>query len=1415
MRIRESRFGRLVGQFFAGFLNNDLLTSAGAGIENTLSQAMALIVTPGLFYCVFALFWKYGSTPDRLHEVLAWEDRLLFVHFAMILTGILTIIQWDSLFPDRRDYEILAPLPLPMRVVFFAKVCSVLLLLVIFWGAANLGPALLFPPAALTAADPWFALPRHLAAHLISTFMASAFVFLFLTGLHGLLLNVLTPKWFRRVSVYVQLAAVVGLVLSFLALPLLLSQAIPWIRTGNGAIYVLPPFWFMGLYQVLIGRTGPVFSALAATAILALGMAAAVSALAYFASYQRHWKRSLESLETGPSDPGLLARWLEAAVNRFVLRHPLQRAQFAFIRATVLRSRLHRLLLAAYVAVGFALALVVVAAAGGRAASGWPTPGLLSVQLVLSFFLLSGIRFVFTMPAALAANWAFQAAEPPDQIECGAGVRKAMLAFGVCPVLAALLPLHALLWGWPVAAAHLLYGAALSALLVEVLLLGFEKIPFTCSYLPGKANVKALWPVYLMLFGVYAYGSAKLEYGLLARPGSLVIFCLAAVAGTAGLRRYSRRKHGTGFHFVFEDLPEPAVRTLDISYSAARAGLVPETESTVGQPASCPEPSQTRETDVPHYSEWVLRTADEFRGDFRYALRTLMHSPGFTLVAAAILALAIGANTLLFTFFSALVLKPLPITNRERNVELTAMDAGHHRHDSWSYTDFVQFRAQNRVFEEMYGWSPVELSVREPAPQKMKGVLVSGNFFRIFNAPIPLGRPFGPEEDKVPGRDAVVVLSYHAWRNLFNSDPQVAGKTMRIGQTVFSILGVSDGAFTGADPFTVPDVWAPISMRDQLVPQGSRLADPENAFLRVAGLLKPGLSPTQAQDSMFGTIAGLNPQHPAPRAITRVALERRAMYIPLAGKTLLVVVCTFALFGLVLLIACANLAGILLARGAARQRDITIRAAVGASRGRLIRQLLTESVLLCGLAAVPSLLLTRASSDALQRYLYTLLIQEGYHLPPLSPDWRVFVFAVAVALGAGVLLGLAPALEGTRTDLAAGLKHPGAGTCPNSRPRRIREWLVVGQVAASLVLLVSAGIFVRNAQRMHRIDPGFDVDHVIEIRTDGSKPRLMQKLKEDPRFEAGSEVYRTPLRGRLFPVWVNVNGRVWPLSYNYVESEYFETLQIPVRRGRIFTPEEARAQARVAVVSEATARLLWQREDPVGKTFGVSPPNPGDRFSGGNYQVIGVVPDVIGGVLYLGKDFSSAIHLPAIAGDPRNGSLVVRSRDVSPAAIAGIRKLCAGTEGVYGCDPVMLREFVWKQRFPHVAASNISSAMGALALALTCIGLYGVVAFAVVQRTREIGVRMALGARPASVLGSILTQTIRRVVLGIAIGIPVCIALSKIMAAAVFAPKTVETFDAAAYIAAPLFLAAVTLAAAYVPARRAIKIDPIAALRQE
>ncbi len=564
MRIGQSRYGRLVSHFFAGFLNNDLLVSPEAGIEGAMSQAMGLMIAPGLFYGLFA-FMKYGAIPAVMLEELRWEDVLLFCTFGMIITGLLTVIEWDALFPDRRDYYILTALPVPTRLLFLAKLSSVFMLLAIVWAAGNLGPALLF--SAAVSNEGLFGLARTIAAHITATFCACACVVLFFIGAQGVLLNLLPPKWYRRLSLFAQLVLLILLVLSFLLLPVILYTGIPWIRAAEPWIYRLPPFWFLGLYQVLIGHGGPVFSRLAISAVEALGAVAAISALAYAVSYSRHVKKSLESVQSARSGPGRMARVLDDLLSRSMLKDPVERACFHFIRITLSRSSLHRLLVAAYLGFGLALMLVGTGAMVYQYGAAVPIPGLLSVELVLVFFVLAGMRFAFTMPAELRANWLFQATEPAGKRVCSSAAWKTMLMLGACPVLLALLPVHAFFWGFRAAAAHLCYGGTLAWLLSEVLLIAFPKIPFTCTYLPGKANVKALWSVYVTFFVGYAYGMARLESALLPRPLWFLLACVIICGASAILYRARLRSFRPGVCLTFEDLPDPAVRTLSIGAS--------------------------------------------------------------------------------------------------------------------------------------------------------------------------------------------------------------------------------------------------------------------------------------------------------------------------------------------------------------------------------------------------------------------------------------------------------------------------------------------------------------------------------------------------------------------------------------------------------------------------------------------------------------------------------------------------------------------------------------------------------------------------------------------------------------------------------------------------------------------------------
>ncbi len=559
---------------------------------------------------------------------------------------------------------------------------------------------------------------------------------------------------------------------------------------------------------------------------------------------------------------------------------------------------------------------------------------------------------------------------------------------------------------------------------------------------------------------------------------------------------------------------------------------------------------------------------DALLQDLRYARRTLVKSPGFVLTAVAVLALAVGANTALFTFFDGYVLKPIPIPDARSNFEVYAHVPRGDR-PLWSYADYQEIRKGNGVFTDTYAYAGADIRALTPEPCGVHAMFVSGSYFAMLGGRTILGRPIALTDDEVPGRDAVMVLSHGGWQRLFGGDPLIVGKTVRVRQREFTVIGVADPQFSGTSP-VLPDLWIPLAMRDEAV-AGAGLTDPESRWLFVGGLLKPGMALPQAHDSFLGLVQGLNARHPASNTTREIWFYPRATYVPMRPDLLLLTVPVFVLFGLVLLIACADLANLLLAHAAARQREIAIRLALGASRARLIRQLLTESLLLSMAGTAAGYLLARGAVDAIHAYLFSVYTKLGYGFQPLTVDWRIFAYTAAVGIAAGIAFGLAPALEATSLDLSHGIKQEGAAVSLRSRPRRITDLLVTSQVAASLILMVLAGLLIRNAQLVAGLNPGYDLDALVDLGFDGSKAKLIERLKRDPRVLAVSEVWRTPLYGNLRVLPALANGKAEPLGYSYVDHAYFATMGIPVVRGRTFIRQEMTPDARVAVISEATA----------------------------------------------------------------------------------------------------------------------------------------------------------------------------------------------------------------------------------------------------
>jgi hypothetical protein len=549
----------LLRHFFGRFFDNELVSGEG-DTSASFSKIIGAIAAPGLV--CFWLMPKYtvlAYAPPEVAEAASLPDKLLFLTFSIAIMGFVTVLEWDALFPDRRDFTILIPLPIRLESIFTAKIVSLCGFVVCFFAAANAISIFLYPFIAMRATSTFLGVMNRMFIHAEVTLAGTAFVFFFFVALQGLLINVLSFRAFKRVSTYIQLVAV------FALLMMLLLSLDPGSVLHSGKhrdlLYYFPPMWFLGLYENLLHEPEPLVGS-GAIAMRALWIAIGASAVAYLLSYKRHVKRSLESEDILDVVPAWLSTRLCAFADRFIIRNPLEQASFYFTSKTIVRSRKHWLYLAAYAGVGFALVLQGLIGSSSSLA-------LNSVPLILSFFLLSGMRFVFTLPAELRANWVFQLSEADGRRECLSGVRKAMFSIGVLPIFASLLPVYIFLWGWAAAFFHTFFDVALSLLLIELLLLKFHKIPFTCSYLPGKANITALWFVYWLGFATYAYSMASLEAWILQSGIRMACFYVLGTLAVASAVYYRNRRLDEGFNLVFEDEMEPVVRTLDLSRPGA------------------------------------------------------------------------------------------------------------------------------------------------------------------------------------------------------------------------------------------------------------------------------------------------------------------------------------------------------------------------------------------------------------------------------------------------------------------------------------------------------------------------------------------------------------------------------------------------------------------------------------------------------------------------------------------------------------------------------------------------------------------------------------------------------------------------------------------------------------------------------
>jgi predicted permease len=826
--------------------------------------------------------------------------------------------------------------------------------------------------------------------------------------------------------------------------------------------------------------------------------------------------------------------------------------------------------------------------------------------------------------------------------------------------------------------------------------------------------------------------------------------------------------------------------------------------------------------------------------DIRYAIRSLLKRPFFTAIAIITLALGIGANSTIFSLVNATLMRRLTVAHPESLVYVFNGNPG----SVFSYPDYSELRDQNQVLDGLIAWGGISASVNSNDQTDLAGgAIVSGNFFEVLGVRPALGRLISPEDDKTPGAHPVTVISHGLWQRRFGGDHNVIGQQLLLNGNSFTIIGVTPPEFNGAQLGVVRDLYVPLMMQAIMRPPRAGYSgemNPDllkarsNRWLFSIGRLKPGVTIAQAQAGLAAIVKQQEQAFPATNRNRTAKLFALNDSDDPAQRQQLTSVATLlmSVVGAVLLIACANIANLLLARGSARSKEIAVRLAIGASRWRIVRQLLTESLLLGAFGGAVGLLLAWWTTTALK----------GTPPPagalPVTPDFaidlRVLLFTLTLSFLAAIIFGLAPALRISSPELLPALKDE---SLPSERARTfsLGNILVVTQVSLSLMLLIAAGLFLRSLHRAQAIDPGFDAEKIVTVplninllRYTKSRGRefyrqIIERVEGIAGVESASLARIVAIGGGSSVRSLLIEGRSGSdnqfrsegagvagadansVNSNVIGQKYFQTMGIGLLRGRDFNSRDTEDGPRVVIVNDAFVRRHFPGEEVLGRRLSFNGP------AGPWQEIVGVVRD--SKYLTLGEESTPVVYLSLQQNHETGMALHVRASGDPSSITASVRREVQSLErNLPVANPTLLRESLNNSLYAARMGALLLGVFGSLALVLAAVGLYGVMSFSVSRRTRELGIRMALGARAADVFRMVLRQGMTLVLLGIAVGLVASTLMTRLLQSFLYG---ISTTDALTFASVPMMLALVAFLACYIPARRATKVDPLVALRYE